>query len=90
MTVLAIYAEVIDHIKHKASEECVCKIEKRCCDRVKFDQEAVLIKDITQPEVWTENTENRIGHHHYNQVYDNDVKDNAPLLNHLKLDRILF
>ena len=47
MTVLAIYAEVVDHIKHEAGEKCVCKIEKRCSDRVKFDQEVIFREDIT-------------------------------------------
>ena len=69
--------------ENQASEERICRVEKRGRGRVQLDKCGVFRPDIAKPEVRRQRTENRVSDHHEGDV-DADYDEDAPaLLDHL-------
>ena len=72
-------AEVVDNVKEQADEEGIGYVEERGRGCVELDERAALDKDVAEPEIGADRTEDGVGCHHDGDVDHNDIEHDAPM-----------
>ena len=69
-------------VNQKAREESVCQVKQRCAHAVRDHNKRVCLKHISEPQVRTDHTVDRVSNHHDNNVSRTKFDDQSPLTEH--------